>query len=289
MENCVVKWSENEGLFLLRSRGEITNCLFFENDFQGVFFNESDFVVCNNIFYGNLYEGIHCYNSDLLISHNNFYSNEEPFAGCSMNYGKIVKKNPNGYPSDMYNNIFEDPLFIGADSGNYNLLYGSPLIDAGDTYEVDEETDIAGYNRVFNGNFDYNIVVDIGPYEFYSNYFEKTDVELLKWLHPVKPEDYKENSIIKVRIKNNGTKYIKNLKLAYSIDDGNTWEYEELRRGLPANNITDFEFSKPVNLLEKKFFFAKVKVLVDGDEEIENNLFNAIIRRNRAVQVEKER
>ncbi|MBU0692038.1 right-handed parallel beta-helix repeat-containing protein, partial [bacterium] len=46
--------------------------------------------------------------------------------------GKTITTNINEDSCDTYLNIFEDPLFIDAENGNYHLREGSPCIDAGD-------------------------------------------------------------------------------------------------------------------------------------------------------------
>jgi len=72
-----------------------------------------------------------------------------------------------GTPSD-----FSDDTFI---LGDYHLLPGSPCIDAGtndvdnpDTPEIETlpATDIAGLQRVIDGNLDGTATVDIGAYEY---------------------------------------------------------------------------------------------------------------------------
>jgi hypothetical protein len=46
--------------------------------------------------------------------------------------GTILTTNANGDSADTYYNIFEDPLFVDAEHGDYHLQAGSPCIDAGD-------------------------------------------------------------------------------------------------------------------------------------------------------------
>lgn len=47
-------------------------------------------------------------------------------------FGIIALMNANGDSCDTYYNIFLDPQFVNADSGDYHLTAGSPCIDAGD-------------------------------------------------------------------------------------------------------------------------------------------------------------
>ena len=63
-------------------------------------------------------------------------------------------------------NIARDPLFVDAESGNWQLLPDSPCIDAG--YPVDKpDVDIAGVPRPQGA------AIDIGAYEFKTS--EKED------------------------------------------------------------------------------------------------------------------
>jgi hypothetical protein len=68
------------------------------------------------------------------------------------------------------------------------------------------------------------------------------------------------------------------------VDDGLSWHTEEVRRGLPPNNINEYTFSKPVNLIDKKFYFVKAQVLLPEDQHPENNEINLLIKKNKSVQ-----
>jgi hypothetical protein len=68
---------------------------------------------------------------------------------------------------DVSDGAAEDPLFIHAASGNYQLQSGSPAIDGGANHvytslggSLEQDRDLAGNPRLRNG------VVDIGAYEF---------------------------------------------------------------------------------------------------------------------------
>jgi uncharacterized repeat protein (TIGR01451 family) len=63
-------------------------------------------------------------------------------------------------------NISVDPLFINSSTGDYRLQASSPVIDAGDNSAPNlPATDIAGNNRIVDGNGDSAAVIDIGAYE----------------------------------------------------------------------------------------------------------------------------
>lgn len=64
-------------------------------------------------------------------------------------------------------NISENASFVDASNGDYRIGTGSPVIDAGDNTVSDLPTmDLAGNNRVLDGNGDSSAVVDMGAYEF---------------------------------------------------------------------------------------------------------------------------
>jgi hypothetical protein len=44
----------------------------------------------------------------------------------------VNSANANGFPCDIYSNIFTDPLLVNSFGGNFRLTEGSPAIDAGD-------------------------------------------------------------------------------------------------------------------------------------------------------------
>jgi len=70
------------------------------------------------------------------VQYCDIYGWQQPFIGDPWNLppalGLKLVTNSNGDSADIYLNIFEDPMFVDAGSGNFNIQLGSPCIDAGD-------------------------------------------------------------------------------------------------------------------------------------------------------------
>jgi len=98
-------------------------------------------IVSNNS--GNY--GIYVHSGSPSITYSNFYDNENGnFYNVGDWIGVNVTTNANGDSVDVYYNIQEDPLFVDAANGDYNLQQGSPCIDAGDpTSPYDPDGSIA--------------------------------------------------------------------------------------------------------------------------------------------------
>jgi hypothetical protein len=63
------------------------------------------------------------------VSYNDFYNNATNFTGYPGTYGTVIWVNRNGTPADVLFNIFQHPLFAGAN--DFHLTTNSPCIDAG--------------------------------------------------------------------------------------------------------------------------------------------------------------
>jgi hypothetical protein len=116
-----------------------------------------DNVVANNIVSGNT--ALHgggiddtAYFSD--IRNNDFNGN----AG-----GDIY--NGGGGGATLIANLFLDPGFVSPAQGNYQLLYGSPCIDAADA-SASPTGDFDGFPRPFDGDGTVGAVSDIGAHEY---------------------------------------------------------------------------------------------------------------------------
>ena len=84
------------------------------------------------------------------ISFNNFFNNTTNFSGPGLPpvLGQISTVNVNGTPSDVYNNIFVNPLFVDAPNRDFHLTSNSSLINAGDPERMDPDgtvSDIGAY------------------------------------------------------------------------------------------------------------------------------------------------
>lgn len=64
-----------------------------------------------------------------IVSYNDFYLNATNFTGYPGTYGTPIIANRNGTSSDVLFNIFQNPLFVGAN--DYHLTASSTCIDAG--------------------------------------------------------------------------------------------------------------------------------------------------------------
>ena len=97
--------------------------------------NLSTPIIRNNIVQG--FETGMQIDNDLMntnVSHNGLWNiSGEQYTGTALAplIGEQLSFNANSDSSDVYGNIYMDPMFVGADSLNYNLLEDSPCINAG--------------------------------------------------------------------------------------------------------------------------------------------------------------
>jgi hypothetical protein len=88
-------------------------------------------ILQNNIFFNNTY-GYHCY-PFVLAQNNLFAGNYRDWDTCFVSReGEEEITNLNGDSCDANFNLFTDPQFVNADSGDFRLRCNSPCIDAGD-------------------------------------------------------------------------------------------------------------------------------------------------------------
>ena len=117
--------------------------------------NLSTPVMRNNIVQG--YQTGMQIDNDLMntnVSHNALWNiSGEQYTGTALAplIGEQLSFNANSDSSDVYGNIYMDPMFVGADSLNYNLLEDSPCINAGSP-STDNDPD--------------GTIADIGKYYF---------------------------------------------------------------------------------------------------------------------------
>ena len=100
------------------------------------------------------------------VSHNALWNiSGEQYTGTALAplIGENNSFNANGDESDVYGNIYMDPMFVAPDSLNYNLSEGSPCVNAGDPSMEDPDGSI----------------VDMGA--FFSFYYGCTDAEAFNY------------------------------------------------------------------------------------------------------------
>jgi hypothetical protein len=105
--------------------------------------------------------------SGAYVGYNDLYSNQGGnFTGGNFpaGLGDIVTVNANGAPSDIYYNIFLDPIFENSIWCDYCLQAGSPCIDAGDpTLPYDPDATIADMGAFyFDQTITYDITIAVG-------------------------------------------------------------------------------------------------------------------------------
>jgi hypothetical protein len=173
------------------SEGSISNSLIVNNSGKGFELWNSSFPMRNVTVAGNTGTGIESYDvkiSNSIISNNgglginnlntqmsptiinsDIYSNAGGnLSNCGAIIGNIVTANVNGIPCDGFNNIFTSPAFIDMANENYQLISTSSCIDAGNNDSVFTPTDIQNCIRIWDGNGDGTLTVDIGAYEYSS-------------------------------------------------------------------------------------------------------------------------
>ena len=129
--------------------------------------NLSTPVMRNNIVQG--YQTGMQIDNDLMntnVSHNALWNiSGEQYTGTALAplIGENNSFNANGDESDVYGNIYMDPMFVAPDSLDYNLSEGSPCVNAGDPSMEDPDGSI----------------VDMGA--FFSFYYGCTDAEAFNY------------------------------------------------------------------------------------------------------------
>jgi len=167
----------------------ITNCTISENTSNqggGIYLYTSVAQITNSIVEGSSgsYGVYFQYSSLSSIEYSDFYANEIANFYNPPNYlGWITGVNNNGDPCDNYNNIFLNPLFINPVNGDYNLLAGSPCIDAGDP-DSPLEPD--------------STIADMGAFYFCQSMVEKPPRNLLPSVISIYCHPNPFNSIIQI-------------------------------------------------------------------------------------------
>jgi parallel beta-helix repeat protein/YD repeat-containing protein len=141
------------------SDATITNCTIADNTATnnggGIYVDDSAPMLNNTILWGNsaasLGHQIYAmYGCTVTLNYCDYANGENDVVGSV---------NPNSC-------ITSDPGFVNAESRNYRLFREWPCIDAGDNSYIEGfATDLGGNPRIADGNYDDDLVVDIGAYE----------------------------------------------------------------------------------------------------------------------------
>lgn len=126
------------GIYLASSNPSILNVTISGNaassDGAGVYITDSNPSIVNCIVSHNTGNyGVYAGSGTPSFTYSDFSDNEGGnFYNVGDWIGVNVTVNANGDSCDLYYNIQLDPQFVNSDSGDYQLLYSSPCIDAGD-------------------------------------------------------------------------------------------------------------------------------------------------------------
>jgi hypothetical protein len=128
----------------------------------GIYLWLSTAALKNVILWGN--SGSPLYNGEVLSSMNSTITLSHSIVLDSLNSdgGYGVLNLHGGVDVDSGGNIFKDPLFVSAGSGDLRLNSGSPAIDAGIKTVVASTSDLNGNPRIVGS------AVDMGAYEYQS-------------------------------------------------------------------------------------------------------------------------
>jgi hypothetical protein len=143
---------------------------------EDAFLNLDDPTIMeNNIIYGNDWICEHLVGDQAAKFRNNVLDFQLP-EGCE----------------DLGGNLWQDPMFVAPDSGDFHLLPNSPAIDAGfDTlasyYPV---FDMDFNQRIWNGDDDDTTRIDIGVYEYGSDYLGGISGHVFKYEGDDEPLPY---------------------------------------------------------------------------------------------------
>jgi hypothetical protein len=120
------------GISCLRSDPTLSNIIVSRNSSEGIYCNQSSPIVVNSTISGNV-TGIECYNSsNPQITNAIIWGNYGTEVSVSGNSSAIIAYSDVWGGWEGAGNIDANPLFVGFDSGDYNVCSQSPCIDSGD-------------------------------------------------------------------------------------------------------------------------------------------------------------
>ncbi|MDA3837754.1 MAG: T9SS type A sorting domain-containing protein [Candidatus Delongbacteria bacterium] len=152
----------------------------------GIQLAASDSAKINNccIYVPDGYEGLAIWNMSsegISINNTNALGWVNGFSDCGPYIGNIVTTNSNGDPCDAYGNISMDPMFVDVDNGDLRLQSSSPCIDTGTNTITDYEFpigDLDGNYRIWDGDGNSSVIVDMGAFEYGSHSTSINDEQL---------------------------------------------------------------------------------------------------------------
>ncbi len=114
-------------------------------------------------FFIDIHGTINIQNSIIYENSNNEYLNINDTEDLTFEYSLVKGEHPTGTGNINATAVNFNPMFIDFNNNNYNLQYGSPLIDTGLNSFNTESLDIIGNSRI-------TTIIDIGPYEYSNEY-----------------------------------------------------------------------------------------------------------------------
>ncbi len=126
------------------------NTITGNNTGTGIWTTTNATVLTNSVIVDGFTTGLNA-ESPNTIQTSLFYDNTTNFSGSDLppQVGDVVTVNGNADPSDIYGNIFLNPLFIEPSNDDYHLLSGSPAINAGDIDSLDLDGTVADIGVYF--------------------------------------------------------------------------------------------------------------------------------------------
>ncbi|MCK4979457.1 MAG: T9SS type A sorting domain-containing protein, partial [Candidatus Delongbacteria bacterium] len=169
-DNTIISSLQND-VFLADGNGQFYNSTFISKQ-EGIVFWDGVAKIYNCNIYSSIYNtntsGIYLDSEEgNEVLGTNVYGFDINFNNCGSYIGAIVTTNANSDSCDAYGNISMDPML----DSNFRLQPGSPCIDAGTNTITDYEfpiADLDGNYRIWDGDGNSSVIVDMGTYEFGS-------------------------------------------------------------------------------------------------------------------------
>ncbi len=207
---------EGGGMYFENSNPTFQNGVITENMPDGLYCRNSVLVVKNTTIANNSFDGIDCRSTQLSIVNSIIWGNEYQIlihegSQITASYNDIqhgingISSGNNDTINWLEGNIDEDPLFEGSGDHPFQLTAGSPCIDAGtpDTTGLNlPNTDILGNIRLWDGDGNGSVIVDMGAYEFgaitgFLSVVQSSEFEVRSYPNPVSTKNTIEFDLAK--------------------------------------------------------------------------------------------